>query len=192
MAYFLSRMAIQYPRKRKPKGDFAIGPVGEPITKVESPVAVYGAPGPLVVEVFDHWISVLQNLGVKTSAAAGSTLAQIREALRQGVPRTAFESLRDDLGVSTEEFAEILGIPTRTLARRTDRFKPDESERLLRVGSVVQKALDVLEEKESARRWMTQPKRALGGLTPLRCCDTEVGAREVEALLGRIEHGVFS
>ncbi len=185
-------MAIQYPRKRRPKGDVTLGPVSEPITKVESSVASYNAPGPLVVEVFDHWISVLQTLGVKTSAAAGSTLAQIREALRQGVPRNAFESLRDDLGVSTEEFAEILGIPTRTLARRTDRFKPDESERLLRVGSVLQKALDVLEDKASARRWMTQPKRALGGLTPLRCCDTEVGAREVEALLGRIEHGVFS
>ena len=38
----------------------------------------------------------------------------------------------------------------------------------------------------------TTPKRALGNITPLRCCDTDVGAREVEALLGRIEHGVFS
>lgn len=108
------------------------------------------------------------------------------------MPRGAFECLRDDLGVSTEEFAEVLGIPLRTLARRTDRFKPDESERLLRVGSVVRKSPDVLEDPEAARRWMTQPKRALGGLTPLRCCDTEVGAREVEALLGRIGHGVFS
>jgi putative toxin-antitoxin system antitoxin component (TIGR02293 family) len=129
---------------------------------------------------------------VKTSAKAGGTLSQVRDALRQGVPREAFERIRGDLGISTEELADVLGIPTRTLARRTDRFKPDESERLLRVGSVVQKAADVLEDRAAARRWMTQPKRALGGLTPLRCCDTEVGAREVEALLGRIEHGVFS
>jgi uncharacterized protein (DUF2384 family) len=50
----------------------------------------------------------------------------------------------------------------------------------------------VLEDPEAVRRWMSQPKRALGGITPLRCCDTDVGAREVEALLGRIEHGVFS
>lgn len=161
---------------------------------VREPAAVYHTtPIPAVAEVIDHWLTVLKQLGVKTSAkAGGSTLSQVRDTVRQGVPREAFERLRGDLGVSTEELAEILGIPTRTLARRTDRFKPDESERILRVGSVVQKALDVLEEKESARRWMTQPKRALGGLTPLRCCDTEVGAREVEALLGRIEHGVFS
>lgn len=162
-------------------------------TTLRSPVAVYRAtPMPVVVEVIDHWLTVLRQLGVDTTAKAGSSLAQVRDALRQGVPREAFESMRNDLGVSTEELADILGIPTRTLARRTDRFKPDESERLLRVGSVVQKALDVLESKDSVRRWMTQPKRALGGLTPLRCCDTEVGAREVEALLGRIEHGVFS
>lgn len=179
-------MAIKYPRKDETL-------LGEPDgTRVESPVAVYGAAMPRLVDVVDHWLAVLQTLGVKTSAKAGSTLAQIREALHQGVPRDAFESLRDDLGISTDEFAGILGIPTRTLARRTDRFKPDESERLLRVGSVFQKTMDVLEDKEAARRWLTQPKRALGGLTPLRCCDSEFGAREVEALLGRIEHGVFS
>lgn len=129
---------------------------------------------------------------MKTSAVAGSTLKQVRDALRIGVPRNAFDRLRADLGVSSEELADVLGIPTRTLARRTDRFKPDESERLLRVSCVVQKALEVLEDTTAARRWMTQPKIALGGLTPLRCCDTDLGAREVEALLGRIEHGVFS
>ena len=168
-------------------------PHGKASSRLESPVAVYRAtPMPAVVEVIDHWLTVLQQLGVTTSAQAGSTLTQVRDALRQGVPREAFERIRGDLGVSAEELADILGIPTRTLARRTDRFKPDESERILRVGSVAQKALDVLEDKQSARRWMTQPKIALGGLTPLRCCDTEMGAREVEALLGRIEHGVFS
>ncbi len=161
--------------------------------RVESPVATYGGiKEPALLEAVDHWLEVLRHFGLRASANAGSSFKQVREALRQGVPRSAFEQLRTDLGVSTEELSEILGIPTRTLARRTDRFKPDESERLLRVGSVVAKATDVLEDPAAARRWMTQPKRALGGLTPLRCCDTEIGAREVESLLGRIEHGVFS
>ncbi len=158
--------------------------------RLEDAVAVYDASGP--VPVFDHWMAVMMSLGVKSSAKAGSTLGQIRDALKLGLPRVSFDNLRSELGVSTEEFADVLGIPTRTLARRTDRFKPDESERLLRVGSVVQKAYDVLEDMTAVRRWMNQPKRALGGLTPLRCCDTEIGAREVEALLIRIEHGVFS
>lgn len=183
MAFYLSRMAKRILQTKPESGG-----------TLREPAALYHAtPIPAVAEVIDHWLMVLKQLGVKTSAkSGGSTLSQVRDTVRQGVPREAFDRLRGDLGVPSEELAEILGIPTRTLARRTDRFKPDESERILRVGSVVRKALDVLEEKDAARRWMTQPKRALGGLTPLRCCDTEVGAREVEALLGRIEHGVFS
>jgi putative toxin-antitoxin system antitoxin component (TIGR02293 family) len=186
-------MAVKYPTKREAKK------LGEPdfqetftSHQVESPVAEYRISPPSIIATLDHWISVLRGLGIKTSTQADSALAQIREALRVGVPRGAFESLRSDLGISSEEFAGVLGIPMRTLARRTDRFKPDESERLLRVGSVLKKAQNALEDKEAVRRWMTQPKRALGGLTPLVCCDSEVGAREVEALLGRIEHGVFS
>jgi putative toxin-antitoxin system antitoxin component (TIGR02293 family) len=162
-------------------------------SRVESPVAVYRVGGPpALVESVDHWLVALKLLGFKASAGAGSTFKQVRDALQQGVPRSAFDQLRADLGVSNEELAAIAGIPTRTLARRTERFKPIESERLLRIGSAWAKALAVLEDPAAARRWMTQPKRALGGLTPLRCCDTEIGAREVEWLLGRIEHGVFS
>jgi putative toxin-antitoxin system antitoxin component (TIGR02293 family) len=162
-------------------------------SRVESPVVPYRVnTQPALLEAVDHWLVALRQLGFRVSEAGESTFKQVRDALRHGVSRSAFDQMRADLGVSSEEMADVLGIPTRTLARRTERFKADESERLLRVGSVWAKALDVLEEKSAARRWMTQPKRALGGLTPLRCCDTEIGAREVEALLGRIEHGVFS
>ncbi len=164
-----------------------------PSSRLESPVAVYRVSGqPALLEAVDHWLEALRRLGFKTPTGVGSAFKQVREALQEGVPRSAFDQLRADLGVSNEELADILGIPTRTLARRTDRFKPDESERLLRIGSVWSKTVDVLEAPAAARRWITQPKRALGGLSPLRCCDTEIGAREVESLLGRIEHGVFS
>lgn len=153
--------------------------------------ATYGAPSP-VTSLMEHWQAVLHELGLQTSYRAGSALVQIRQALQLGVPRNAFERIRNDLGINSDELAQVLAISNRTLARRTDRFSPEESERLLRVASVLQKAKDVLENLPSARRWMTQPKRALGGLTPLRSCDTEVGAREVESLLVRIEHGVYT
>ncbi len=140
----------------------------------------------------DHGLAVLRDFGVKTSTKIKGALPRLREALRAGVPRAAFDRLRDDLGVSNEELSEVLGIPSRTLARRTERFKPDESERILRVGSVFQNAIAVLVERDAAARWMTNPKKALAGITPLRCCDTEFGAREVDKLLVRIAHGVFS
>ena len=166
--------------------------------ELESPVmretaAEYRAfPASAEPDGIDHGLAVLRDFGVKTSTKIKGALPRLREALKAGVPRTAFDRLRDDLGVSSEELAEVLSIPMRTLARRTERFKPDESERILRVGSVFQNAIAVLVEKGAAARWMTHSKMALSGITPLRCCDTEFGAREVDKLLVRIAHGVFS
>jgi len=164
---------------------------------VHSPASIYHpeAPGAGMIEAesrLEELLEVLRGFGMKFSTQSLHLLTQMREALKRGVPRSAFDQLRSDLGLSVEELAEVLLISPRTLARRRDRFKQDESERLLRLGAVVQHAQDVFEGKEAARNWLTRPKRALGGLTPLRCCDSEFGAREVEALLGRLEHGVFS
>ena len=39
---------------------------------------------------------------------------------------------------------------------------------------------------------MLQKQKALGEKVPLELLVTELGAREVEALIGRLEHGVFS
>lgn len=163
--------------------------------RVESPGVAYFAPtaSPFVAKrAADYWLAALRNFGLGLADPSVGTMRQIRDALHIGAPRALFDQLKRDLGVSSEELCEIVGIPPRTLARRTDRFKPDESERILRVAGVFAKAQDVLEDTEASRHWMLRPKSALGGLTPLRCCDSEMGAREVEALLGRIEHGVFS
>ncbi len=49
-----------------------------------------------------------------------------------------------------------------------------------------------MEGVEDARAWLTSPVRALGGATPLQYASVEPGAREVERLLVRLEHGVYS
>ncbi len=158
----------------------------------EGAVAYHAFPAASGVDGIDRGLDVLREFGVKTSAKISGALPRLRAALQDGVPRAAFEKLRTDLGTTSDELAGVLGIPPRTLARRTDRFKPDESERILRIASVHRRAVEVLVEKDAAARWMTRPKRALSGLTPLRCCDTEFGAREVDRLLTRIAHGVFA
>lgn len=54
------------------------------------------------------------------------------------------------------------------------------------------KAVEAMEGEERARRWLSSPQVGLGGAVPLDYAETEVGAREVEDLLGRIEYGVYS
>ena len=58
---------------------------------------------------------------------------------------------------------------------------------------VSDKALKLFEgDAWAAERWLSSPKVALDGAVPYELVRTEAGAREVEALIGRLEHGVFS
>jgi putative toxin-antitoxin system antitoxin component (TIGR02293 family) len=69
----------------------------------------------------------------------------------------------------------------------------DESNQLLRLSRVLKRATDLHEgDQSSAREWLETPMPALGGRRPLELAQTELGAREVEDLIGRIEHGVVS
>jgi putative toxin-antitoxin system antitoxin component (TIGR02293 family) len=117
----------------------------------------------------------------------------IRE-VRKGLPFKTLESLSLESGISVSELASIVEIPERTLARRkaAGRLGRDESERLLRISRIFEKAVrlfngDVVE----AVSWLRRPRRALVNHTPLAYSATELGAREVENLIGQLEHGVF-
>jgi putative toxin-antitoxin system antitoxin component (TIGR02293 family) len=115
--------------------------------------------------------------------------------MEAGFPFKALESLAALSGLSVTLIASILGIPERTLARRkaAGRFAPHESERLLRISIMFEKAVELFEgDVSGAVTWLTRPKRALAHQPPLAFSRTELGAREVENLIGRLEHGVFS
>jgi putative toxin-antitoxin system antitoxin component (TIGR02293 family) len=115
-------------------------------------------------------------------------------AVREGIPAARFDALKELLGVSTERLTDVVGISPSTLSRRRKRgrFDKDESERILRIARIALRAVGVLGGPENARKWLTEPARALGGEKPLKFADTEPGAREVERLLIRLEHGVYS
>jgi putative toxin-antitoxin system antitoxin component (TIGR02293 family) len=83
----------------------------------------------------------------------------------------------------------------RTLARRQSegKLRPDESDRLFRASALFEKAIDLFEgDVTAAGRWLQAPQEALSNRTPLELASTDVGAREVENLILRLEHGVFS
>ena len=123
-----------------------------------------------------------------------NTLDLINE-LEAGFSYEAIEQLQEQLGASLSELGELLQIPRRTLSRRKREGKlpPDESERLLRFSRVLCTSIELFEgDRETALKWLRTDNRALGGETPLEMTRTEVGAREVEKLIGRLEHGVFS
>jgi putative toxin-antitoxin system antitoxin component (TIGR02293 family) len=141
----------------------------------------------------EYVIEVLGGASVFRGRAV-PTSTELRERIRQGLPYRSFESLRERLGLSVPEAADVLHMPTRTMARRRQARKldADESDRLYRIARVAGQAVAVLGTEEKATTWLQRPNRALNGELPIRLLDTDVGARQVEDILGRIEHGIVS
>jgi putative toxin-antitoxin system antitoxin component (TIGR02293 family) len=141
------------------------------------------------IEVTSERFVYGQSLGVRPKSRE-----DVIGILRKGLPASSFEKLHEGMGISSADLARISNIAIRTLQRRRKqgRFQTDESERLMRIGVLFDKAIEVLGSIDAARNWMKSPNKSLSGHTPLEYSDTEPGAREVEDLLGRIEHGVFS
>jgi putative toxin-antitoxin system antitoxin component (TIGR02293 family) len=122
------------------------------------------------------------------------TSTELHERIKRGLPYRSLESVRERLGLSVPETASVLHMPLRTLARRRQSRKldADESDRLYRIARVAAQAFAVLGTEGKAATWLRRPNRALNGEAPIRLLDTDVGARQVEDILGRIEHGVIS
>lgn len=115
--------------------------------------------------------------------------------VERGLSFNALKRFQRNTSFSFNELAEIIDIKIRTLHRRKGqgRLEPDESDRLLRFSRVFGKALELFEGDVAAtRRWLSTPLRALGGERPIGLARTDIGAHEVEALIGRLEHGVVS
>lgn len=113
--------------------------------------------------------------------------------IQRGFTYSAFERFQRNTDLSYRLLAQIVEIPERTLARRKEsgRFEPDETDRLVRTSRVFARAIELFEgNSDNARRWLTNPVGALGGRTPLDFASTDVGAIEVENLIGRLEYGI--
>lgn len=120
---------------------------------------------------------------------------QLIEQLEVGLSFDTLQTFQSNSGIDVVALASLIGIPDRTLARRrtAGRLTPEESERLLRISNIFEKAVELFEgDAEAAIQWLTSPKKALNGQQPLQYSRTEPGAREVENLIGRVEHGVFA
>lgn len=119
---------------------------------------------------------------------------ELIEAVTSGLPALLAGELARKMAVTMEEMAGLLRLNPRTLQRRVDAgvLSLSESERLWGLARLFFRAAEVLESEPGAVHWFKNPVQVLGGETPLAYARTAVGLRELENILGRIEHGVFS
>lgn len=125
----------------------------------------------------------------------GRTTVQIVNHLHRGLSISALESLRAEMGLGLEQLLPLAGISGRTLARRRrqNRLSPEESERIFRLHRLFQQAVMLFEgDRRGAMRWLNTPRAVFGGKCALDFARSELGAREVEDVIERIEYGVIS
>jgi putative toxin-antitoxin system antitoxin component (TIGR02293 family) len=139
--------------------------------------------------------AVVKELGGRS--VLGRNLASQRDlsdAIREGFPPAVVEELMRASGLTLKELADALDLSPRSLQRRrrSGRLARFESDRLYRMARIVALAQQSLGDRESAVRWLKRPNRALGNVPPVNSMDTELGARQVENVLGRIAYGGIS
>jgi putative toxin-antitoxin system antitoxin component (TIGR02293 family) len=120
--------------------------------------------------------------------------ADLQSAIREGFPQRVIEELMEGADLSIKELAAALDLSARSLQRRRreGRLARYESDRIYRLARIVALAKASLGGRDAATRWLKRPNRALGGKAPLAVIDTELGARAVENVLGRIAFGGVS
>lgn len=138
--------------------------------------------------------SVADLLGGRKILGTLSDSEDFVPAVRRGLPYAALEALTRLLGRDLGDVGAVVGIPERTLARRKHQrlLSPVESDRLYRLAFVTHVASATLGGVQAARTWMSRANRALGGVAPLSLLDTDIGCRQVEDALARINHGLYS
>lgn len=116
----------------------------------------------------------------------------IMNLIRRGLPTQAVDHFLDASQLPFNTLDPSI-LNRRTFKRRQDMAQPldpAESDRVVRMVGVVAAAEETFGDADKARAWLIRANAALDGETPLGMADTDRGARTVEALLGRIAHGI--
>jgi len=118
---------------------------------------------------------------------------ELAELVEKGLPTKNLDLLKAK-GLTFTEMANTV-ISPRTLKHRKARgenLTSVETERAVRVASVVRLAETVFGNPEKALRWLRHSSDRLNERTPLSMLQTEAGGREIESMLHGIAHGIFS
>ena len=124
--------------------------------------------------------------------APGSGL-ELAELVENGLPTENLNVLKAK-GLTFSEMSAVV-ISPRTLKHRKARgenLSPEETERAIRVASIIRLAEKVFGNPDKAMLWLRGEDDRLGGRTPLSMLQTEAGGRLVESMLWGIDEGVYS
>lgn len=121
---------------------------------------------------------------------------EIAKIIEKGLSVSTIDKFKEVIDISDVQFSAILGVSTKTIGRfrksRSSKLPVPVGDRLYRIANIYTKAKEVFENNDLAQEWLTTPQIGLNNQIPLDLLITEIGAREVEDLLSRIEYGILT
>jgi putative toxin-antitoxin system antitoxin component (TIGR02293 family) len=130
--------------------------------------------------------------GVRTLGREVHTPEELRRAVESGLPIEALEhAVRHVAGEGPDVTAlKHHMVPREPLPRRGQWLSREASEHLERLARMAALAEVVWEDPALAREFLLSPQPQLGGARPVELAPTDGGARQVEALLIKLEHSL--
>lgn len=175
-------------------------PIAKPVSKRLGKSTVRGKSSPIATDSTFDTATGLKIFSDRTYDFSAPTITltmadgrTISARIRGPNVQLDTDSLKALRGYTEDEIYHLV-VPKRTLARRTAEKQPlsvEETDRAVRLARVARMAESIFDDFEKAHRWLRKPKASLGGETPLNYLASETGARVVEEMLTRIDHGIL-
>lgn len=149
--------------------------------KVLSSIKEY-QPGPQIPE------SIWMTLGLPSRGT------RLHDLVREGLPFEYLERIASLLQIQRGVVSNAICVSPTTTARRerVGRFNAIESDRLVALVAVFEKALSLFEnDVAAATEWMNSPVQGLGSKRPIDMLGMRVESEAVLDLIGRLERGVL-
>lgn len=138
-----------------------------------------------------YYLGNAESIGVEWPK--GADVSRFYRAVRIGFNVQSALSVRQRTHIRAKVFNRVL--PRTTLQSRQQsggRLNPEQSEKVLRIAHAYARAAEVFGDQGRGEAWMDREHPELDGQTPSELLDTEFGARRIEQILGRIEHGIVA
>ncbi len=141
---------------------------------------------------------IFKHLGGKKAVGtpAWKSTLDLHHSIVAGLPVRCVIHFKEYTGLSNTHMCRALGVSEKTFIRWQD--DPAKlldsvfSDRLVRTAKVMGLAEEVLEDADNASAWLSRPQSALGNEIPQELLRTDIGAKQVEDLLLRMEHGYLA
>lgn len=123
------------------------------------------------------------------------SFVKLINATRKGLPYKSLRRAQNVMPFSTQEWAKILHVSTRSIDRlkkENKKLNSTQTEKLIEVTLLYDYGVDVFGTSDKFSKWLNRTNIALGGVEPKSILDTNQGIKAVKSELSKIEYGVLA